>query len=106
MCASPPGGADADTGERGTTARCTLAGDIRIGISGWRYPPWRGAFYPGDSLQRRELEFASRACSTASRSTARLYSLQRPLSYAAWHDATPDDFVFAVKGPRFVTHTC
>ncbi|MEP6943250.1 MAG: DUF72 domain-containing protein [Betaproteobacteria bacterium] len=79
------------------------AGDIRIGVSGWRYPPWRGAFYPRGLAQRRELEFASRALRSIEINGS-FYSLQRPQSYAAWHNATPDDFVFAVKGPRFVTH--
>jgi len=79
------------------------AGDIRIGVSGWRYPPWRSAFYPEGMAQRRELEFASQVFRSIEINGS-FYSLQRPQSYAAWHDATPDDFVFAVKGPRFVTH--
>ena len=79
------------------------AGRIRIGISGWRYPPWRGVFYPPGLAQRSELSFASRALRTIEINGS-FYSLQRPASYAAWHDATPDDFVFAVKGPRYITH--
>ena len=79
------------------------SGEIRIGISGWRYPPWRGTFYPRDLPQRRELEFASRHVATIEINGS-FYSLQRPEFYARWRDETPDDFVFAVKGPRFVTH--
>jgi uncharacterized protein YecE (DUF72 family) len=78
-------------------------GDVRIGISGWRYPPWRGTFYPRGLAQHRELEHASRSLSSVEINGS-FYSLQRPSSYAAWHDATPDDFQFAVKGPRYVTH--
>jgi uncharacterized protein YecE (DUF72 family) len=78
-------------------------GRIRIGSSGWRYPPWRGVFYPERLAQRRELEFASRRFSSIELNGS-FYSLQRPESYASWHDETPDDFVFAVKGPRFITH--
>ncbi len=77
--------------------------DIRIGISGWRYEPWRGVFYPPDLAQHRELEFASRAFPSIEINGS-FYSLQSPASYAAWRDATPEDFVFSVKGPRYVTH--
>ena len=78
-------------------------GEVRIGISGWRYEPWRGVFYPEGLPQRRELEFASRMLPTVEINGS-FYSLQRPEHYAEWHDATPDDFVFAVKGPRYLTH--
>lgn len=75
----------------------------RIGISGWRYTPWRGVFYPPDLTQARELEFASRAVRTIEINGS-FYSLQRPQSYQAWYDATPGDFVFAHKGNRYITH--
>ncbi|RJU10592.1 DUF72 domain-containing protein [Xanthomonas campestris] len=76
---------------------------IRIGISGWRYARWRGTFYPTGLAQRRELAYAGR-CFPSVEINGSFYSLQRPESYQSWHDETPDDFVFAVKGPRFVTH--
>jgi uncharacterized protein YecE (DUF72 family) len=79
-------------------------GAIRIGISGWRYPPWRGgAFYPKGLTQRRELEYASRALPSIEINGS-FYSLQRPESYAAWRDQTPSGFVFSVKGGRYITH--
>jgi len=78
-------------------------GRIRIGISGWRYPPWRGVFYPKGLPQRRELEHASRALSTVEINGS-FYSLQRPESYQQWRAETPGGFVFAVKGGRFITH--
>lgn len=78
-------------------------GAIRIGISGWRYEPWRGVFYPEDLVQDRELEFASRALPTIEINGS-FYSLQRPESYAAWYEATPPGFMFSVKGNRFITH--
>jgi uncharacterized protein YecE (DUF72 family) len=78
-------------------------GSIRIGISGWRYEPWRGVFYPEKLPQRRELEYASRMLPTIEINGS-FYSLQTPASYAQWHDATPDDFVFSVKGPKYITH--
>ena len=76
---------------------------IRTGISGWRYPPWRGVFYPPGLPQRRELEYASRRLRTIEINGS-FYSLQRPESYAKWAAETPEDFLFSVKGPRFVTH--
>jgi uncharacterized protein YecE (DUF72 family) len=76
---------------------------IRIGLSGWTYPHWRGVFYPKGLVQRRELEFASRAFD-ALEINGSFYSLQRPSSYVRWREATPDGFVFAVKGGRFITH--
>lgn len=75
----------------------------RVGISGWRYPRWRGSFYPPGLPQRAELDYAA-ARLTAIEINGTFYSLQRPSSFAAWRDATPDDFVFAVKGGRFITH--
>lgn len=76
---------------------------IRIGISGWRYTPWRGVFYPKDLPQRLELHYASRILPTIEINGS-FYSLQYPESYQRWHDDTPANFVFAVKGPRFITH--
>ncbi|MDT0166257.1 DUF72 domain-containing protein [Actinotalea sp. AC32] len=76
---------------------------VRIGISGWRYAGWRGVFYPPGLPQRRELEHASRLLSTIEVNGS-FYSLQRPESYRAWAEQTPDDFVFSVKGGRFITH--
>jgi uncharacterized protein YecE (DUF72 family) len=79
------------------------AGRIRIGISGWRYKGWRGTFYPKDLAQRRELEFAAHHFDTIELNGS-FYSMQRPQSFKQWHDETPDDFVFAVKGSRYLTH--
>jgi uncharacterized protein YecE (DUF72 family) len=76
---------------------------VRVGIAGWRYPGWRGDFYPTGLPQRRELEYAAGQL-TSIEVNGSFYSLQRPSSYAAWRAETPDDFVFSVKGPRYVTH--
>jgi uncharacterized protein YecE (DUF72 family) len=77
--------------------------DVRVGISGWTYPRWRGTFYPKGLAQKRELAHASRRMNSIEINGS-FYSLQRPTSYQAWHEQTPDDFVFAVKGGRFITH--
>lgn len=77
--------------------------EIRIGISGWRYAPWRGKFYPTGLRQKDELAYAAGKFSSIE-INGTFYSLQRPESFAAWHDATPDNFVFAVKGARYITH--
>jgi uncharacterized protein YecE (DUF72 family) len=80
-----------------------MAAAIRIGVSGWRYQPWRGQFYPDGLPQRRELEYAARVFSTVEINGS-FYSLQRPECYASWYADTPPGFVFAVKGGRFITH--
>ena len=85
---------------RGTSSR---VGRVRIGISGWRYAGWRGSFYPKGLRQRDELAYASRHFDTIEINGTH-YSLQRPESFARWRDETPEDFVFAVKGSRFITH--
>lgn len=77
---------------------------VRIGISGWRYTPWRGRFYPADLVQRRELHYASR-CFGSIELNGSFYSLQSPDSYRHWYDETRAGFRFAVKGPGFLTHT-
>ena len=76
---------------------------VRVGISGWSYPHWRGGFYPAGLVQRRELEYASHQMNSAEVNGS-FYSLQRPSSFRRWYDETPPGFEFAVKGGRFITH--
>jgi uncharacterized protein YecE (DUF72 family) len=77
--------------------------DVRIGTSGWVYPPWRGEFYPPGLQHRRELEYLSGQLRSVELNGS-FYSLQRPTSYQSWFAQTPADFMFSVKGPRFITH--
>jgi len=77
--------------------------EVHIGISGWNYAGWRGVFYPKDLPHRRELEFASRVLNSIEINGS-FYSLQRPTSYRRWYEATPENFLFSVKGARFITH--
>lgn len=79
-------------------------GKIHIGISGWRYEPWRGGFYPPSLRQDDELAYASRALPTIELNGS-FYALQRPSSYQSWYDATPPGFIFSHKGNRYITHT-
>jgi uncharacterized protein YecE (DUF72 family) len=81
----------------------TQRGDIRIGVGGWTFPPWRGVFYPDDLPQKRELSYASRRL-TAIEINATYYGSQKPESWRKWAGETPDDFVFTVKGSRFSTN--
>jgi uncharacterized protein YecE (DUF72 family) len=78
-------------------------GKVRIGISGWTYKPWRGVFYPEDLKQKQEPEYASTTFNSIE-INGTFYSLQRPTSFERWAAETPDDFVFSVKAPRFITH--
>jgi uncharacterized protein YecE (DUF72 family) len=81
----------------------TARGQIRIGIGGWTYEPWRGTFYPGELTQKRELEYASRRL-TSIEINGTFYGSQKPDTFAKWRDETPDDFVFSLKAPRFATN--
>ena len=74
-----------------------------IGISGWRYAPWRGEFYPPGLPERDELKFAAERFATIELNGS-FYSLQRPEYYERWYEQVPDDFVFAIKGSRYITH--
>jgi len=80
-----------------------MAARALIGISGWRYAPWRGEFYPPGLPEREELEFAARRFPTIEINGS-FYSLQRPEYYARWYEQVPEDFVFAIKGSRYITH--
>jgi uncharacterized protein YecE (DUF72 family) len=77
--------------------------DVRIGISGWSYPGWRGTFYPPGLRAGDQLPYVAQRMNSVEVNRS-FYALQRPSTYAAWAAATPDDFVLAVKGGRFLTH--
>src|SRR5579862_1027661 len=79
------------------------SGRIRIGIGGWVFAPWRGAFYPPGLRQAEELAYASRHVS-AIEINGTFYRIQTPASFRKWRDETPDDFAFSLKAPRFLTH--
>jgi uncharacterized protein YecE (DUF72 family) len=78
-------------------------GRVRVGVGGWVFEPWRGGFYPDGLSQKRELEYASRRLTTIE-INGTYYGSQKPESFRRWHEETPHDFVFAVKGPRFATN--
>lgn len=86
-------------------SRCTVRSMVatRIGISDWRYAAWRKRFYPDRLPQKRELEFASRQFNSIEINGS-FYSLQDVSSWQRWYTETPEDFVFSVKGGRFITH--
>jgi len=79
------------------------AGKIRIGVGGWTYEPWRGVFFPKGLAHAKELEYAGSKL-TSIEINGTYYGSQKPASFMKWHDETPDDFVFAVKGPRFAVN--
>jgi uncharacterized protein YecE (DUF72 family) len=76
-----------------------MTGDIRVGIGGWSYPPWRGVFYPKGVRQKDELSFASRRLRVIE-INATAQSFFPPETFARWADETPEDFVFTVKAHR------
>lgn len=75
----------------------------RIGISGWTYAPWRKTFYPEGLPHKQELGYAAERM-TSIEVNGTFYALQRPSSFTSWRSQVRDDFVFAVKGGRFITH--
>lgn len=77
--------------------------ETRIGISGWRYGPWRKIFYPRDLPQSKELYFASRELNSIE-INGTFYASQSPKSFQKWYAETPSDFIFSIKGPRYITH--
>ena len=79
------------------------SGDIRIGVSGWTYRPWRGNFYPPKLVQKQELAYAASQFN-ALEINGTFYGMQTPKAFRHWTGAVPDGFVFAVKGPRYLTH--
>jgi uncharacterized protein YecE (DUF72 family) len=80
-----------------------MTGTIRIGVSGWTYAPWRGVFYPRELPHKKELAYAARRFA-AIEVNGTFYGLQRPEAFARWREQTPDDFIFAIKGSRYITH--
>ncbi len=79
------------------------AGTIRAGMGGWTFEPWEGTFYPDTLPKKRQLEFASQQVPTIE-VNGTYYSGFTPATYAKWFAETPDDFVFSIKGNRFVTN--
>jgi uncharacterized protein YecE (DUF72 family) len=77
---------------------------VHVGMSGWVFPEWRRRFYPKGLPQRRELEFASHQLRTIE-INGTFYSLQTVESYQRWYQQTPDDFIFSLKGPKFITQS-
>ena len=85
-------------------AKGKQSGEIRVGIGGWTFEPWRGGmFFPAKHPKTRELEYASRKVTTIE-INGTYYSTQKPTTFRKWHDETPDDFVFSVKANRFTTN--
>jgi uncharacterized protein YecE (DUF72 family) len=84
-------------------AKGKTSGKIRVGVGGWTYEPWRGAFYPEGLTQKRELEYASGKMTTIE-VNGTYYGSQKPESFAKWRDETPEDFVFSLKATRYATN--
>src|SRR4051812_34939476 len=78
-------------------------GKIFVGVGGWNFAPWRGTYYPKGLTQAKELNYSSRQL-TSIEINSTFYGLQKPATFKKWHDDTPDEFVFSVKAPRFVTN--
>ena len=78
-------------------------GIIRVGIVGWTYESWRGVFYPQGLKHEEELAYAASHLRTIE-ITGTFHGMQRPEAFESWTHQVSADFVFAVKGPRYITH--
>ncbi|MGE3610114.1 MAG: DUF72 domain-containing protein [Bacteriovoracaceae bacterium] len=76
---------------------------IKIGISGWKYKGWKKTFYPEKLSAKNELDFASRIFSSIEIDGS-FYRLLTPSDYLQWYNVTPENFIFSIKGSRFITH--
>ena len=82
------------------TVRC---GDIRIGVGGWTFEPWRGVFYPHGLPHAQELHYAAERL-TSIEVNGTFYRSQTPATFRKWASEVPQNFVFALKGPRFAVN--
>lgn len=78
-------------------------GTIRTGIGGWTFDAWNETFYPPSVKKKDQLDYAARQLRTIE-INGTYYRDQKPETFAKWAAATPDRFIFAVKGNRFVTN--
>jgi len=79
-----------------------MAGDIRIGCSGWQYKHWREIFYPKDLPQRRWFDFYAEQFDTVEINNS-FYRLPKPETFEKWRDMAPPGFCYAVKANRYLT---
>lgn len=80
-----------------------MRGTVHIGTSGWHYRHWRGPFYPANLPVPKQLAFYAERLNTVELNNT-FYRLPTPSAVAGWRDGTPEQFCFAVKGSRFLTH--
>ena len=80
-----------------------MAGVVRIGTSGWHYKHWLGVFYPAKLAAREMFRFYALHFDTVELNNT-FYRLPKPETFETWRENSPDDFLYAVKGSRFITH--
>ncbi len=78
-------------------------GQIRIGIGGWTFEPWRGVFYPKGLPHAKELSYASERL-TSIEVNGTFYRTQSPATYRKWAREVPDGFVFSIKAIQYATN--
>lgn len=79
------------------------AGQIRIGVGGWTYEPWRRTFYPEKWPQAKELDYAGQHLN-AIEINGTFYGRQKPANWIKWRDSVPEGFVFTAKASRYAVN--
>lgn len=80
-----------------------MHGRVHIGTSGWQYAHWKGRFYPDALPKSRYLEHYAIHFRSVEINNS-FYRYPRPETLRRWAAAVPEDFLFAVKAPRTITH--
>jgi uncharacterized protein YecE (DUF72 family) len=78
-------------------------GQIHIGTSGWHYKHWKATFYPEGTKNTEQFDYYLKHFNTVEINNS-FYKLPSHKTFQGWKEAVPQDFLFAVKGNRFITH--
>src|SRR5437763_1163982 len=76
---------------------------VYIGCSGFHYDHWREKFYPADLAKTKWLEYYASHFKTVEINNS-FYRMPSEKTVKNWYSVTPDNFIFSVKGPQYITH--
>jgi len=88
---------------RAPVRRKPYPGRVRIGTSGWHYDSWRGPFFPSGLRLKHQLQYYASQFDTAELNGV-FYRTPTPEAVRRWYAETGNDFIFAWKASKFITH--